>query len=227
MAEATPNAAQNTEAAQGSGDQSAAGSTLMTTTPPAGDGGTDAATANAADPNSNAGDAGATDGNTQADDKDGKAQGAPDKYDIKVPDGMTLDDAAFADFEPVARELNLSNEQAQKLADIYSKRMTDVAQRQQESWKETTAKWVDDVKADKEIGGTNLDASVRHAQAALAKFGTPELKAQMDATGMGNHPELVRVFARIGKAMAEDTFVQSSRDGVQSDPAKKMFPSMN
>lgn len=226
MADANNPAAQNTDAAQGSGDQAAAGTSLMTATPP-GDAAAGAAPANAADPTNSNADAGANGDPSQTDNKDGKAPGAPEKYDLKVPDGMTLDESALAEFDPVARELNLSNEQAQKLADIYSKRMTELAQRQQESWKETTAKWVDNVKADKEIGGQNLDTSVRHAQAALTKFGTPELKAQMDATGMGNHPELVRVFARIGKAMAEDTFVQSSRDGVQSDPAKKMFPSMN
>jgi len=218
-------AAQNTDAAP-SGDQAAAGTSLMTAAP-TGDAAKGGAPANAADPNNSNGDAGANGDQNQTDNKDGKAPGAPEKYDLKVPDGMTLDEAALAEFDPVARELNLSNEQAQKLADIYSKRMTELAQKQQESWKDTTAKWVDDVKADKEIGGQNLDTSVRHAQAALAKFGTPELKAQMDATGMGNHPELVRVFARIGKAMAEDTFVQSSRDGVQGDPARKMFPTMN
>lgn len=227
MADANNPAAQtNTDAAQGSGDQAGAGTSLMTAAPP-GDAANSADPAAASNTSANADDTGANGGQSQTDDKDGKPQGAPEKYDLKVPDGMTLDETAFADFEPIARELNLSNEQAQKLADLYSKRTTELVQKQQETWKETTAKWVDDVKADKEIGGQNLDVSVRHAQAALTKFGTPELRAQMDATGMGNHPELVRVFARIGKAMAEDTFVQSSRDGTQVDPAKKLFPSMN
>lgn len=195
------------------------------TAPPGG--GNGAAPGNAADSSNNQADAnGAKPGDPQTDNKDAKPGQVPDKYDLKVPDGMTLDEAALAQFEPIAKELNLSNEQAQKLADIYSKRMSESAQQQQEQWKNTTAKWADDVRADKEIGGQNFDVSVRHAQAALNKFGSPELKAQMDATGMGNHPELVRVFARIGKAMAEDTFVQSSKDGVQADPAKRMFPTM-
>lgn len=226
MADANnPTAQTNTDAVQGSGNQAGAGTSLMTSTPP-GDAGQGGAPANSADSNNQAGNAG-NQGNTQADNKDGQAQGAPEKYELKVPDGMVLDEAALAEFDPVARELNLTNEQAQKLADIYSKRMADSAKAQQEQWKQTTEKWVDDVKADKEIGGANLDSSVRHAQAALQKFGTPELVAQMDATGMGNHPELVRVFARIGKAMAEDTFVQSGKDGAQVDPAKKLFPGMN
>ena len=227
MAEATQSAAQNTEAATG-GDQSAAGSTLMTSAPTAGAQASAQGSANAADSNGSSGEAGQTEGKDQTDNKDGKPQGAPEKYELKAPEGLTFDEASLASFEGVARELNLSNEQAQKIAEWDAKRMTELNQRQQESWKETTAKWVDDVKADSEIGGKNLDTSVRHAQAALKKFGTPTLMSQMEATGMGNHPELVRVFARIGKAMAEDTFVTSSTSGDgQMDPAKTMFPSMN
>jgi hypothetical protein len=66
------------------------------------------------------------------------------------------------------------------------------------------------VKTDKELGGTALDGNIRLAQSALTKFGTPELRAALDTTGMGNHPEVVRVFTRIGKAMAEDTFEKGS-----------------
>jgi hypothetical protein len=226
MADANNPAAQtNTDAAQGSGDQAGAGASVMTAPIP-GDGNA-AAPANAADSNNQPGDAGANGGNTQTDQKDGKPTGAPEKYELKAPDGVALDEAALTEFEPVARELNLSNEQAQKIADLYSKQMAEQSNRQAEQWKQTTANWVGDIKADKEIGGQNFETSVRHAQAALNKFGSPELKAQMDATGMGNHPELVRVFARIGKAMAEDTFIQSGKDGVVADPAKKMFPTMN
>jgi hypothetical protein len=224
MADANNPAAQNTDAAQG-GDQAGAGTSVMTATLP-GDGNA-ADPAKASDSNNPAGDTGAADGSGQTDKKDDTPKGAPDKYDLKMPDGTALDEAALADLEPVARELNLTNEQAQKLAETYANRMQQDLQRQQENWKRTTEEWVGAIKADKEIGGQNFDVSVRHAQAALNKFGSAELRAQMDATGMGNHPELVRVFARIGKAMAEDTFVQSSRDGVQADPAKKLFPSMN
>ena len=227
MADVNNTAAQtNTDAAQGSGDQAAAGNSLMTAAQQ-GDAAKGAESANAVNPNSESADSGNNYGKSQAENKDGKPQIVPEKYDIKVPDGMTLDEAALAEFDPIARELNLSNEQAQKLADVYSKRMADIVQKQQESWKQTTAQWANDVKADKEIGGQNMDASIRHAQNALNKFGTPELRAQMDATGMGNNPEVVRVFARIGKAMAEDSFVNASRDGAQSDPAKTMFPGMN
>jgi hypothetical protein len=229
MTDAISTAAQTNTDAASSGNQADAGSTLMTNASPSGNAAANgAAPANAADStNANANASGANADNKQTDKKDVDPAAIPDKYDLKTPEGVALDEAALAEFEPIAKELKLTNEQAQKLADLHTKRMQETDKANAEQWKQTTAKWVDDVKADKELGGANLDTSVRHAQTALNKFGTPELLAQMDATGMGNHPELVRVFARIGKAMAEDNFIQSGKDGVIGDPAKRLFPSMN
>lgn len=47
--------------------------------------------------------------------------GAPEKYAFTAPEGQELDTSALAQFEPVARELNLTQEQAQKLVDVYPK----------------------------------------------------------------------------------------------------------
>ncbi|EEJ8798826.1 peptidase, partial [Salmonella enterica subsp. enterica] len=40
--------------------------------------------------------------------------GAPEKYAFTAPEGQELDTSALAQFEPVARELILTQEQAQK-----------------------------------------------------------------------------------------------------------------
>jgi hypothetical protein len=45
----------------------------------------------------------------------------------------------------------------------------------------------------------------------MQQFGTPELKAALEQTGMGNHPELVRLFAKVGKAMGEDSLVAGGK----------------
>ncbi|MGK3508138.1 exodeoxyribonuclease VII large subunit, partial [Escherichia coli] len=41
------------------------------------------------------------------------------KYEFQAAEGVELDTEALKEFEPVARELNLTNEQAQKLVDAY------------------------------------------------------------------------------------------------------------
>lgn len=150
------------------------------------------------------------------DDKEQKPEGAPEKYEFQAGEGVELDAEALKDFEPVARELNLTNEQAQKLVDAYPKILAGVQQRQTEAWQAQTEQWAADVKADKEVGGDKLTANLSAAQRALDQFGTPELREYLNGTGLGNHPELVKAFIKVGKAMSEDGMVTGKESGQRS-----------
>lgn len=146
-------------------------------------------------------------------------------YEFKLPDGMQLDKAAVDAFTPIAKELNLSPEQAQKLVDL---KVKDV-QNQVEAWQSQLVKWVDEVKGDAEIGGDNLDKSLAYSKAAMDFIGDPKLKELLDSTGYGNHPTLVRAFVKIGKQLAPDTFVGGKREpAANSEDAAlaKMYPTM-
>ncbi|MGV0269762.1 peptidase [Klebsiella michiganensis] len=145
-----------------------------------------------------------------------KPEGAPEKYEFQAGEGVELDAEALKDFEPVARELNLTNEQAQKLVDAYPKILAGVQQRQTEAWQAQTEQWAADVKADKEVGGDKLTANLSAAQRALEQFGTPELREYLDGTGLGNHPELVKAFIKVGKAMSEDGVITGKESGQRS-----------
>lgn len=108
--------------------------------------------------------------------------GAPEKYAFTAPEGQELDTSALAQFEPVARELNLTQEQAQNLVDVYPKVLAGVQQQQAESWQKQTEDWAAAVKADKDIGGDKLASNLGAAQRAIDTFGTKELKEYLDGT---------------------------------------------
>ncbi|HBY4759123.1 TPA: peptidase [Klebsiella pneumoniae] len=156
------------------------------------------------------------DGDQPKPEKEQKQEGAPEKYEFQAGEGVELDAEALKDFEPVARELNLTNEQAQKLVDAYPKILAGVQQRQAEAWQAQTEEWAATVKADKEIGGDKLTANLGVAQRALDTFGTPALKEYLNGTGLGNHPELVKAFVKVGKAMSEDGVVTGKESGQRS-----------
>ncbi|HAT3807789.1 TPA: peptidase [Morganella morganii] len=142
------------------------------------------------------------------------AVAAPEKYEFKTAEGQELDAEAVKAFEPIAKELNLSNEQAQKLVDVYGgKIMPKLVEQQAAQWQQQIEQWAEQVKADKDLG---TDASIGAAQKAMDKFGSPELKQYLNETGLGNHPELVRIFANIGKAMSEDGLVTGNSGGAKS-----------
>ena len=171
---------------------------------------------NGADPEKSEESKAPDDGKQEEKKEDDKPDGAPEKYEFTAAEGVDLDTEALKDFEPVARELNLTNEQAQKLVDAYPKILAGVQQRQAEAWQAQTEEWAATVKADKEIGGDKLTANLGVAQRALDTFGTPELKEYLNGTGLGNHPELVKAFIKVGKAMSEDGMVTGKESGQRS-----------
>lgn len=152
-------------------------------------------------------------------DKEGdkKPEGAPEAYEFKAPEGGELDKEAVSQFEPIARELNLSQEQAQKLVDLYgTKVMPQLMKQQAETWQKQVADWGTAAKEDAEIGGDKFDGNLTRAKQAMDKFATPQLREFLESTGMGNHPELIRVFVKVGAAMSEDSLVTSNEKGQRS-----------
>lgn len=148
---------------------------------------------------------------------------APEAYEFKAPEGVTLDEAATEEFSKVAKELDLPQDAAQKLVDLYASRM----QAQAQAHKAVVDGWRQQVETDKELGGDRLKESVATAMKTMDKFASPELKALLTQTGMGNHPELFKFAYRIGKALSEDRFVVGNESGASNAPvdiAKALYP---
>lgn len=158
----------------------------------------------------------------------GKPQGAPEEYaDFQLPEGVQLDAELTSDLKAVAKELNLTQEQAQKLADLAANKTQGIGARQMEAITAAQQQWTADAKADKEFGGESLNENLGIAKKALDSFGTPELRTLLNESGLGNHPEIIRAFYRAGKAISEDRFVPSGnggRTGGSRDPAKSLYP---
>lgn len=143
-----------------------------------------------------------------------RVEGAPETYaDFKLPEGVKIDEGLTSAALPVFKELNLTQEQAQRLIDIQAKGVQDAAQAHVDTWKETVDGWRMETKADKEIGGEKLAETLDFSKQAVEKVGTPGFKKFLDDYGIGNHPEVVRFLARVGRATADDKFHLGSPAG--------------
>lgn len=167
-------------------------------------------------------------GEGQTEKTDAKPVGVPEEYEFKMPEGLALDSAAVEKFEPIFKEMKLSQDQAQVLAERYAEHVQGIQKAQADAHRQQVEGWVSNVKADPEIGGKAMEENVIFAKKALGKYGTPELTAILDQTGFGNHPELVRAFCRIGKAMSEPTTIYTGGTANEQTPVEKiMYPTMN
>ena len=141
-----------------------------------------------------------------------KPEGAPEEYtDFTAPEGVELDTEMLSSFKEFAKADNLSQAQAQKYIDL----ATGIVANQQDAFSnamtETVAGWREASVSDKEFGGAQLQASMQIAATARDRFASPELKTYLNESRLGDHPEVLRMFVNIGKAISEDTFVQSGK----------------
>jgi hypothetical protein len=159
--------------------------------------------------------------------------GAPEgDYDVKVPaelaeKGMTFDKEVFDLVAPELKAMDLSNDAAQRLTNVYAEKvvpaLVERGQRQAEAAQETRSaeirkEWADASRADPEIGGANFDKTVDAAAAVWDKFGIKPkegIRLLLDESGIGNHPDMLRFLSRVASVTGEGKFVQS--DGAGSD----------
>jgi hypothetical protein len=145
--------------------------------------------------------------------------GPPEKYDFKAPEGaQAFDDKVLAAYGEGARELNLTQEQAQgflaKVGNVIRDRQVEQHQAAVKAFYEplggTPDTWEAQTKADKEIGGDKLAENL-HTAKKFADMGGPEFVKLLDAFGLSNHPTVIKTFVRYGKAVSPDTsFVSGS-----------------
>lgn len=191
-----------------------ASSTLLTDPPAA----TDPAPADpapAADPAAPAADPKPAD-----DPKPAEPPGAPEAYEFVPPEGHVLDEGVIGKFSEVAKELNLPQDKAQKVLDVMAPA---IAERQQAALQAMTSEWAEASKADKEFGGEKLGENLAIAKTALDKFATPEFTKLLNDTGLGNHPEVLRVFYRAGKAISADTVVTGKQAPAPADRLAALY----
>jgi hypothetical protein len=158
--------------------------------------------------------------------------GIPDQYQLTAPEGLSLDPVAIELATPVFRELGLSNEQANKLMPVAGQFAQGLIERHQRQFlgqvQAERKAWLDSARNDPEIGGQQWATSIGTAAKALDALGFGKgsaFRALLDESGLGNHPEMIRAFQRVGKAIGEDGFERSS--GIhhsKRDRAETLYP---
>lgn len=144
-----------------------------------------------------------------------EAKAAPETYEFKAPEGRAFDPEVIAEYSKVAKELNLSQEAAQRVLDSVGPKL---AERQAAQIEAIRNGWAESSKADKEFGGEKLSENLSVAKKALDQFGTAELRALLNESGIGNHPEVIRFMYRAGKAISEDKVITGAAATAKSGP---------
>ena len=86
--------------------------------------------------------------------------------------------------------------------------------------------WYEAAKSDKEIGGDGFTVNVELGKRVIDRFGNDIVKKILVETGADVHPEIMRMFVRIGKAMGPDSLVMPGAGGSadQGRLADRLYP---
>ena len=139
-----------------------------------------------------------------------------DKYALNIEsEAVAMDENAIKSFAEQSHKLGLNNTQAQGILEFYKNNMesnmqratvdTETAQAQAET--ELRAEW-----------GKEFDSNVSKASALAKANMNPEiLDLQMqDGTRIGDHPEIIKGFAKIAGMLSEDKLVSTESESVNS-----------
>lgn len=164
-----------------------------------------------------------------------KAAVPPEEYaDFEVPEGMVIDKEVLTSFKSIAKDLGLTQEAAQKLVTFRAENEIKQLGKMADAYKERVNSWADATKNDKELGGEKMPENLAVAKKAMTAFASDGLKELMDnpgpknpnGLGLGNHPEVIRLFHRIGKAISDDKMLTGNPARTKST-AELLYPTMS
>ncbi len=146
---------------------------------------------------------------------DNAPEGAPEAYaDFQLPEGMPVDQDFMELTKAEFKAAGLSQEKAQKLVDLVVERDKRVEKAQFDQADAWAKEFMKQPGAKEEL-----------AYAAKAReFVTPGLREMLNDPRIGNNPEILATFAKIGRMLAEDKMLdRDSRGGASEKGAAEVL----
>ena len=126
-------------------------------------------------------------------------------------DEFDFDEELLKKFQPVARKLNLSQESVEMLMEIaleMSKKQKAMYEKDEEQkLKDDISKYHKMFRQDSDLPDLNTKEArnyMKYANDAYSELCSPKLKEFMEHSGLNYHPEIIKLFHKIGELMASD-----------------------
>lgn len=143
---------------------------------------------------------------------------------IQLPEGMKIDEGTMQELGAVCREHGLS----QKVFSSLVEKMSPVLeQRQAARLNDLRKQFLDEGRADPDIGGARWKETMTGATAAYRKFASKEAQALLQATGLNCHPAIIRMFRDINSQISDDAVVRGRSVGPKKNSLANLYNNSN
>jgi len=149
-------------------------------------------------------------------DKLGRPESA-DKYSLNAKSEVVpIDEQAIKQFAENAHQLGLNNKQAQGILEFYKNNMEGMAQQAKVDTETAQAQSTQELRQE---WGREFDSNIKKAGALAKANMNPEILDMQLKDGMrlGDHPEIIKGFAKIAGMMSEDKIVSTESENVSSN----------
>ena len=149
-------------------------------------------------------------------DKLGRPESA-DKYSLNAKSEVVpIDEQAIKQFAENAHQLGLNNKQAQGILEFYKNNMEGMAHQAKVDTETAQAQSTQELRQE---WGREFDANIKKAGALAKANMNPEILDMQLKDGMrlGDHPEIIKGFAKIAGMMSEDKIVSTESENVSSN----------
>lgn len=167
-----------------------------------------------------------TSGKSAAEGKEGAGATKPkeqEPFELTAPEGYPINEAGLKGLNDLCKSANLTKEQGEAVLQHMAGNYAAFTEQQQAQGKA----WIEEFKADKDFGGDKFDASLADARKALATFDDSGTVSKMLLeTGYGNNPAVLKIFARVGRALGEDKLPGMSGGAEDKPLEERFYPNM-
>ena len=149
-------------------------------------------------------------------DKLGRPESA-DKYSLNAKSEVVpIDEQAIKQFAENAHQLGLNNKQAQGILEFYKNNMEGMAKQAKVDTETAQAQSTQQLRQE---WGREFDTNIKKAEALAKANMNPEILDMQLKDGMrlGDHPEIIKGFAKIAGMMSEDKIVSTESENVSSN----------
>lgn len=160
----------------------------------------------------------------------------PEKYEIKLAEGMEVDNVLMEKITPILKKYKLNNEAVQELANIYTPHIQEMAKagqkealdfhnQQKEEWKKESVKFL----------GANSKEELSNSAKFINTFSSSKEEAQtiremLEVSGLGNYLPIIKMFSNAGKKLRQDSFAEPNKRSTidaEKSPEKYLYTSMS
>lgn len=133
-----------------------------------------------------------------------------DDWKPELPEGMSVDEEALKEARTLLKEMGISPDKAQKLAEFQAKQVETIRTKTAEAWEKQVSAWETDVKKDP-LFKDDFEAKKVIAEKGFKELFSPEERQWLSETGISSY--LFRAMFKAGERIAEPQGEIESKKG--------------